>query len=296
MWKPYLRTGTLIVLSGILALGSFACGSDTAENSSPESPAATPVPASPSPAESPSPKPTASPGNKATKTTKTQANKSLTAKEPEKPLTKSVNYERALDIATGAMSISKSAVSRDDWNLVASQWQQAISWMKAVPASSSQHATAQKKLSEYQGLLADAKLRATPPPKKTTQGDINPQFFTVPILGRAGGTPIVEVTFNGTRKFEMLFDTGATSTLITLPMAQALRLKAVGLKVVTVADGARVVIPFASVKSMESDGRLKRNILVGVAPPAMPIGLLGQDFFEGYDILIKENVIEFRRR
>jgi aspartyl protease family protein len=94
----------------------------------------------------------------------------------------------------------------------------------------------------------------------------------------------------------MLFDTGATGTLITLPMAQALRLKASGLKVVTVADGARVVIPFASVKSMESDGRLKRNILVGVAPPAMPIGLLGQDFFEGYDISIKENLIEFRRR
>jgi predicted aspartyl protease len=296
MWKPYLRTGTLIVLSGILALGSFACGSDTAENSSPESPVATPVPASPSPAESPSPKPTASPGNKATKTTKTQANKSLTAKEPEKPLTKSANYERAIDIAMGASNISKSAVSRDDWNLVASQWQQAISWMKAVPASSSQHATAQKKVSEYQGFLADAKLRATPPPKKTTQGDISPQFFTVPILGQRGGTPIVEVTFNGTRKFEMLFDTGATGTLITLPMAQALRLKAVGLDQVTVADGATVIVPVALLKSLEVDGRLKRDMRVWVSPGVREMGLLGQDFFEGYDISIKENVIEFRRR
>jgi hypothetical protein len=26
------------------------------------------------------------------------------------------------------------------------------------------------------------------------------------------------------------------------------------------------------------------------------MGLLGQDFFEGYDISIKENLIEFRRR
>ena len=296
MWKPYLRTGTLIVLSGILALGSFACGSDTAENSSPESPAATPVPASPSPAESPSPKPTASPGNKATKTTKTQANKSLTAKEPKKPLTKSVNYERGLDIATGAMNISKSAVSRDDWNLVASQWQQAISWMKAVPASSSQHATAQKKVSEYQGLLADAKLRATPPPKKTTPGDISPQFFTVPIVERVLGIPVVEVTFNGTRKFEMLFDTGASGTVITLPMAQALRLKAEGLTKVGVADGATVILPVTSVKSMEVDGRLKRNLRVVVSPGLDEMGLLGQDFFEGYDISIKENVIEFRRR
>jgi aspartyl protease family protein len=47
---------------------------------------------------------------------------------------------------------------------------------------------------------------------------------------------------------------------------------------------------------MEADGRLKRNITVAVAPPAMPIGLLGQDFYEGYDISIKADVIEFRRR
>jgi aspartyl protease family protein len=94
----------------------------------------------------------------------------------------------------------------------------------------------------------------------------------------------------------MLFDTGATGTLITLPMAQALRLKAVGLAKVGVADGATVLLPVAMLKSLEVDGRLKRNMRVWVSQGLGEMGLLGQDFFEGYDISIKENVIEFRRR
>jgi hypothetical protein len=44
---------------------------------------------------------------------------------------------------------------------------------------------------------------------------------------------------------------------------------------------------------MEIDGRIKRNMSVVVAPPAMEEGLLGQDFYEGYEIAIKEDIIEF---
>jgi aspartyl protease family protein len=94
----------------------------------------------------------------------------------------------------------------------------------------------------------------------------------------------------------MLFDTGATGTLITLPIAQALRLKAVGQDKVGVADGATVILPVALLKSLEVDGRLKRNMRVWVSLGLGEMGLLGQDFFEGYDISIKEDVIEFRRR
>lgn len=136
---------------------------------------------------------------------------------------------------------------------------------------------------------------ATPVKKKNQPGDINPQFFSVPIKGRNGGTPIVEVTFNNLRKFDMLFDTGATGTLITLSMANTLRLKPVGVTKSVVADGAVVALAVAFVKLMEIDARLKRKLQVAIAPPAMPIGLLGQDFFKGYDITMKKNVIEFRR-
>ncbi|MEW6497252.1 MAG: aspartyl protease, partial [Cyanobacteriota bacterium] len=74
------------------------------------------------------------------------------------------------------------------------------------------------------------------------------------------------------------------------------KLKPIGLTKTVVADGAIVSLVLAELQSLEVDGRLKRKLRVAIAPPAMPIGLLGQDFFEGYDISIKENIIELRRR
>ncbi|MFP5271667.1 hypothetical protein [Coleofasciculus sp.] len=38
------------------------------------------------------------------------------------------------------------------------------------------------------------------------------------------------------------------------------------------------------------------DVMVSVAPPAQRIGLLGQDFFDGYEVTLKKNVIEFRRQ
>jgi predicted aspartyl protease len=314
MWTPSTKTGTQILLLGILTLGSVACSSDTPNN--PPSPTASPVPksqAAPTATATPAVKTVASnTGNKALATADRLGKKppktiDSTGKKPlpepgalaNQPTDE--NYAKAIDIATGAVNISKSAVSRDDWNLVASQWQEAINLLKEVPTSSPQHATAQAKVAQYQRFLSEAKVRSTPVAKKANQGnsDTNPEFFSLPIKGRAGGTPIVELNFRGatgTRKFEMLFDTGATNTLITMSMAYALRLKRAGFTKSTIADGSQVVLPVAYLQSIESDGRLKRKMLVAIAPPAMPIGLLGQDFYEGYDIFIKENVIEFRRR
>jgi predicted aspartyl protease len=279
MWKPFPKTATWIVISSTLVLGNVACSNGTPDTSS--SPQASPVvksPVTPSPIAQRPPKPVASPPEK------------------QPPIQPDQNYEQAIDIGTGAVTITKSAVSRDDWTLAANQWQQAIKLLKAVPVKSANHSKAQQKLALYQNFLADAKEKSTPPPKTTALGDSSPQFFSIPILGRNGGTPIVEVFFNGTQKFEMLFDTGASGTLITESMAKALRLKPVGIRVVRVADGAAVALPFAFLNSLEVDGRLKRKLEIAIAPPAMPIGLLGQDFFDGYDITIKENVIEFRRR
>jgi predicted aspartyl protease len=204
-------------------------------------------------------------------------------------------YNRAMDLAMGASTISKSAVSRDDWKLVASSWQQAIDLLKQVPASSPQHASAHKKLSQYQRSLADAKKKAAPLLKKNTLGDVNPSFFSIPIKGRRNGTPIIGVNFNNQRKFEMLFDTGATITLIPQSIAFSLQLKPQGSTIVTVADGAGVEVYKTTLKSLEIDGHIKRNMSVVVAPPAMEEGLLGQDFYEGYEILIKQDIIEFRR-
>ncbi|MEW6491257.1 MAG: aspartyl protease, partial [Cyanobacteriota bacterium] len=197
MWKPFTQTAHLLVLSGILALGSIACSSNTPESTPSPSASVTPVSNAqvsktqtaqalntPPPSKKPKPKPKASP--------------------TPSPSPNSDAYDRAIDTATGAITISKSAVSREDWKLVAGYWQQAITLLKNVPTASPQHSIASQKLPQYQRFLAEAKEKAAPPPKKTQQGDINPQFFSIPIKGRVGGIPIVEVAFNGTRKFDML--------------------------------------------------------------------------------------------
>ncbi|HBL59883.1 MAG TPA: hypothetical protein DDZ80_15815 [Cyanobacteria bacterium UBA8803] len=205
------------------------------------------------------------------------------------------NYQRAIDTATGAVTISSSAVSRDDWNLVANQWQDAINLLKGVPSSSRHYQIAQRKLTQYKSYLADAKLKATPQPSKPCSGDTNPAFFSVPIQGRIGGIPIVEISIND-QKFDMLFDTGASKTLITGSMAAALQLPQIGIGGMRIADGSVVILPIALAQSQEIDGRFRIDVPVAVAPAALQMGLLGQDFYQGYDVAIKEDIIEFRRR
>ncbi len=308
MWQPIFRRTTLIILLGTLPFVITACGNNDTTTVAPTTP--TPVATgtvSPTPKAVPTTSPTAklaatattSPTPKAVATTsptpKPQVAKPQPAKTPNIP-TGPDTFEDATDTAVGAVTISQSAVSRDDWSLVVSRWEEAINLMKQVPASSKNYKTAQTKLSEYQKKLADAKVRATPvKPISTETTESNPQFFSIPIKGKHGGIPIVEISFNG-RTFDMLFDTGATNTLITLSAAASLDLKPVGSMVVTIADGSNVLVPVAELKSIESDGRIKKKFKVAVAPASMPIGLLGHDFFEGYDISIKEGVIEFNRR
>lgn len=66
-------------------------------------------------------------------------------------------FEWAQDTAMSAATLSQSAQSPDDWNLVSSKWQEAITQMKAVPANHPKKAQAQKKIAEYQRNLNTAK-------------------------------------------------------------------------------------------------------------------------------------------
>jgi len=268
-----LRTETLLVLASILAVSSVACSNQSANLASKSAEAAVPTAI---PVASSTLKPRALSGQSSTTTFN--------------------SYEQALDISTGAMTISETAISREDWSLVASRWEAAIKLLKTVPDSSPQYSTARKKITAYESNLADAKERSAPLPIKSCSSDSNPQFFSVLIKERVGGIPIVDVMFNDEQKFEMMFDTGASNSLITRSMAATLRLAPSGWAKGSLADGSVAILPIALLKSTEIDGRLKRSLPVLVAPPSMPIGLLGQDFYKGYDVMIKENIIEFRRR
>jgi predicted aspartyl protease len=284
MWEFYRKTGSLLVLSSTLALGVVSCSSSepasspspSAKNSSPPSASVPPkaAPASPKP-------PPASPQTKVTNDT------TATGED---------NYTRAIDIALGAVAIGKSAEGSDDWKLAASKWEQVVSLLKTVPASNRNYRNAQKKLTEYQRYLALSKERSIPPkPQASVAPEPDKAFFKVAIKRRSGRIPVIEVTFNGKQTSEMLLDTGASSTLINEQLATALKLQIIGTKRASIADCSVVELPIARLKSMEAGGRILKNVNVAIAP-GNAAGLLGHDFFDGYDITIKEDVVEFRHR
>jgi predicted aspartyl protease len=128
-------------------------------------------------------------------------------------------------------------------------------------------------------------------PDKSTPG-----VFLSPIKRRKGRTPVIDVTFesaNGRQTFEMILDTGASGTVITLPMAQALGITQVGETRFNTASerGAKVAIGYAP--SIEVANITAKNVLVAIQP-ALDIGLLGHDFFGDLEITVKRDVVEFR--
>lgn len=241
-------------------------------------------------------------------------------------------FEQALNRATGAKSISQSAVSVEDWNLVASQFQEAIALMKKVRRDSGNFTVAQRKIREYRRQFTIARQKAqgktlpspqtqgsavmidvpqpqitqvVPPPRtlKTISPSVSPfvtilphnsEVFIVPIKRRVGGTPIIEVTFNGTQRFEMILDTGASGTLITQRIATALGVTPIGKAKANTASAKAVEFPIGYLESMEVGGMKVNKVPVAIAGTELETGLLGHDFFGNYDVTIKRNVVEFR--
>jgi predicted aspartyl protease len=251
-------------------------------------------------------------------------------------------FEQGLDKAVGALSISQSAQSIDDWNLVASQLADAIALMQRVPVDSPYFTSAQTKIFDYKRQLKYAIQRATRPatsppvqpqtvvvappvvtpsitlpvspakkpqpvPKSTpvavpkpqaialpTKPQNQQQVFTAPIKRRIGGTPIIEVTFNGSQPFEMILDTGASGTVITQRMANALAVVPVGTAKANTASSKAVEFSIGYVDSMEVGGAKVNRVAVAIAGAELETGLLGHDFFGNYDITIKRNLVEFR--
>lgn len=137
---------------------------------------------------------------------------------------------------------------------------------------------------------------STPGTQPPASGPINPsgnqKVFQAKIKRRAGGTPVIDVVFNGNKTFEMIVDTGASGTLITQRMAIALGVKTVRTERAGIADGSVVEFPIGRVQSIGVGGAQIKNVEVAIAKQ-MEIGLLGHDFFGNYDVKIKKDVVEF---
>ena len=72
-------------------------------------------------------------------------------------------FKQAIDTAISASNLTQSAVSQDDWKVVTSQWQKAITLLKSVPASHPKKQLATEKIALYQQALAYAQQQAAKP-------------------------------------------------------------------------------------------------------------------------------------
>jgi predicted aspartyl protease len=287
-------SATLISLSGILAATTLGCSSIGSSPHVEQVNAAPPQVAAAVPAS-----PIATPVQKA----------------PAQP----DPYQQAINRASSAFNMSRSAQSQDDWRLVESRWQQAIDSMGSIPATSPHRAQMQSKLSEYRRNLEFAQQQANRPTASADDGTVvislpqsaQPSYnalppavptssrggvFQAPIIRRAGGTPVINVVFNGNQQFQMIVDTGASGTLITSQMAAALNVIPVGQARVATASARSVIFPLGYVNSIEVGGAIANRVLVAVGGSDLDIGLLGHDFFGNYDVTVRQNVVEFRER
>ncbi|WP_448563727.1 retropepsin-like aspartic protease family protein [Trichothermofontia sp.] len=256
--------------------------------------------------------------------------------QPESPPGTADPYAEAIAKATSALRLSQSAAAPSDWQLVADRWQAAVTWLKTVPNTHPQFAQVAAKMADYQRQQTHAQQQAqrsrsvstgeSPAPRSPAvalrsneQGTlvpvappgraqasaatilgretpVSPSSIQVPIKRREGGTPVVEVVFNGRYPFEMIVDTGASGTVITQDMARMLGVVPQHTATVNTATAANVSMPVGMVDSIAVGGRVIRQVPVAIASPALAIGLLGQDFFADYDLVIREAVVEFHAR
>lgn len=61
----------------------------------------------------------------------------------------SAAYQEGINLASSAYSLSQSAVSPDDWGLVASRWQRAADQLERITADNKNYSVAQSKIAEY---------------------------------------------------------------------------------------------------------------------------------------------------
>ncbi len=208
----------------------------------------------------------------------------------------SPSYQQALDKAESAASISASAQSPEDWKLVAAQWKDAIALMKQVSPNDTNRKSAvqeiarmesgldrsQQNIDRFKGNKSDI---ATGPVTEPRRG-----IYRAAIKYYSSGIPVVDVTFNGGERFEMMVDTGASATMITESMAQRLRVKTVG-SVEAMTPSGKTQFKVGYIDSMVVGGGSLQSFPVAIGP----VALLGHDFFGDCNISIKrdQNIVEF---
>jgi len=222
------------------------------------------------------------------------------------------SYREAINLASSAYTLSLSAVSPDDWDLISSRWQRAADQLKKVNSNSEHYAAAQQKMVEYARHATHAaetihqlqqSVQLPPRPKQaisavplarttaTTAAASTGKNVLVPVTRRLHGTPVVQVTFNDTRTYEMILDTGASRTLITRQMADELGIVPTDKMIAATASAAEVTFDIGQANSISIENVRLLNAKVSIGD-SVNIGLLGNDFLKGYDVTIRDRIVE----
>jgi hypothetical protein len=138
---------------------------------------------------------------------------------------------------------------------------------------------------------------STPTPNKSPQTKTEtPKVFKVLVKRRIDAKAVIDVTFNGNQTFEMIVDTSASGTIITAAMAKSLGVVQEAEVITETADGEGVTLPIGKVKSIDVAGAVQQDFPVAIGGTEVEVGLLGQDFYSKYDVLFRQDAIEFRPR
>lgn len=138
---------------------------------------------------------------------------------------------------------------------------------------------------------------STPTPNKSPETKTeSPKVFKAPIKSRIDGKAVIDVTFNDNQTFEMVVSPGASATIITAAMAKSLGVVQEAEVITETASGEAVTLPFGKVKSIAVAGAVQQDFPVAIGGADVEVGLLGQNFYSHYDVLIRQDVIEFRPR
>jgi clan AA aspartic protease (TIGR02281 family) len=233
-------------------------------------------------------------------------------------------YQDALNIAAAARAVSETALAKEDWSLVADRWQESITQLKAIPKNSINYPLAMKILPQFQQNLSYARqkaanfkapkvdqpisdLKKADPAKKISKTDQNTDSpvvitkseqitsFSLPIISKNNNVPIVEVVINGRDRIPMMLDTGASKTLLTKGVAERLKLVSSGKTKAKTANGNA---EFDTVKldSVEFGQGKVTDLSVAVGDNNLNYGLLGHDVYQGYDITLTEDNVQFKKR
>lgn len=242
----------------------------------------------------------------------------------DRPQALSPLYAQALESAQRATQLSQQARSIEDWQAVIQQWQQAIALMKQIPAHDANHTAAIRSLdlleagidrsqaelkrlqdqTQTNAIAQAAQMRAaqsieaaTRRLKETadrtnapTEAGSNEHTYRAVIKSYTRGIPVIEVLFNGKVRFEMMVDTGASSTMITEKMSQDLKVEPVKLVTAQTPSG-ETQFPVGYVQSIAVGNTSVQEVPVAIGP----VALLGHDFFGDCNINIKrdQNIVEF---